>query len=236
MRAKALVPVAVKRPLKRLVPRRYHRLFDPEWHRRTIGNLRLWDEIGDLQFRYLVEHGLEPHHYLLDVGCGPLRGGVRFIEYLEPGRYYGVDKNADVLVEAERVELAPRGLHEKRPTLAAMDDFDFRRLGQTFDYALAQSVFTHLPLNSIIQCLMRMEEALKPGGQFYATFFENPAGKRNLDDIQQTDEVVTHFARDFYHYDVGTFEWICEGTSLVPEYLGDWGNPRNQKMLRFTKR
>jgi len=46
---------------------------------------------------------------------------------------------------------------------------------------------------------------------------------------------VTHFDRDFYHYDFATFEWICEGTSLVPEYVGDWDNPRNQKMLRFRK-
>jgi SAM-dependent methyltransferase len=234
-KAKGLVPVAVKRPVKKIVPRRYHRLFDPEWHRRTIGNLPLWEELGDLQFSFLVERGLQPGHYLLDVGCGPLRGGLRFIDYLEAGRYFGIDKNADVLEEALRTEIPTSGLGDKRPTLRAMDDFDFTSLGQTFDYAIAQSVFTHLPLNSIMLCLMRMEHALRPGGQFYATFFENAGGKRNLADITQAETVVTHFDRDFYHYDFGTFEWICDETSLKAEYVGSWDNPRNQKMLLFTK-
>jgi SAM-dependent methyltransferase len=232
---KPLVPVALKRPAKRAVPRRYHRLFDPDWHRRTIGNPARWEELGELQFDFLVERGLAPHHYLLDVGCGPLRAGVHFIRYLEPGHYYGVDKHSAVLEESRRVELPRNGLADRRATLAAIDDFGFHRLGRTFDYAIAQSVFTHLPLNSIIRCLLEMDRALAPGGEFYATFWENKLGKFNLDDINQTALAVTHFDRDFYHYDLGTFEWICEGTGLSVEYLGDWKNPVNQKMLVFRK-
>jgi SAM-dependent methyltransferase len=232
---KPYIPVPAKRAAKRALPRRYHRLFDPDWHRRTIGNVELWDEIGTLQFQFLVDQGLEPQHYLIDVGCGPLRGGARFIRYLEPGRYFGIDKNQAALEEARELELTPEEIEAKRPTLAAMSDFGFARLGQSFDYALAQSVFTHLPLNEIIRCVMNIERALVPGGKFYATFFENPQGKFNLDDVHQTDSVVTHFDRDFFHYDVATFEWICEGTRLSVEYVGDWGNPRNQKMLVFTR-
>jgi SAM-dependent methyltransferase len=233
--ARRYVPVGVKRPLKRAIPRRYHRVFDPDWHRRSIGNAPRWDELGRLQFDYLASAGLKPHHYFLDVGCGPLRGGVHYIRYLEPGHYFGVDKNAAVLKEACAVELPRYELDGRGATVVAMEDFGFRRLGQTFDYALAQSVFTHLPLNSIIRCLMNIEQVLVPGGRFYATFYENPDGKRNLDDIQQTPRVVTHFDRDYYHYDLGAFAWVCEGTSLSVEYLGDWNNPQNQKMLLFTK-
>jgi SAM-dependent methyltransferase len=232
---KPLVPVAIKRPLKRVIPRRYHRFFDPEWHRRGIGNLPRWEEMGDLQFEYLVRHGLERHHCLLDVGCGPLRGGIHFIRYLEPGRYFGVDKNGPVLEEARRVEVPRHGVADKRPTLVAMESFDFPRLGQTFDYALAQSVFTHLDVNQIIRCVMQMEKVLVAGGRFFATIWENPEGKRNLDDIRQTERKVTHFDADSYHYDVGTFEWICKGTSLSVERLGPWGHPDNQIMLVFTK-
>jgi len=232
---KPLVPVGLKRPIKRAIPHRYHRLFDPEWHRRSIGNVKLWDTLGKLQFDYLVGRGLEPSHYFLDVGCGPLRGGAHFIRYLEAGRYYGVDSNAPMLEETERLEVPRQGLADKQPTLVAMADFGFERLGRQFDYALAQSVFTHLPLNEIIRCLMEMDKALVPGGEFYATFWENSRGKFNLDDIQQTATAVTHLDRDFFHYDVGTFEWICEGTGLSVEYLGDWDNPVNQKMLVFRK-
>lgn len=232
---KPYVPIQAKRAVKRFVPRRLHRILDPEWHRRTIGNLELWSELGRLQFDFLVAQGLRPEHHLLDVGCGPLRGGVHFIRYLEPGRYFGVDKNADALQEARERELTPEESAAKRPTLVAMSDFGFERLGQRFDYAIAQSVFTHLYLNEIVRCLVNMDSVLKPGGRFYATFFLNPQGKKNLDDIHQTDTVVTHFDRDFFHYDVPTFAWACEGLGLTVDYVGDWKNPRNQKMLVFTK-
>jgi D-aspartate ligase len=234
-RLKPLVPVSVKRPLRRALPRKYHRYFDPDWHRRTIGNVPLWDHMGKLQFDYLVDHGLKPDHYLLDVGCGPLRGGVHFIQYLEEGHYYGVDKRGDVIEEARELELPRHGLAGKRPTLRAMERFEFPDLGQTFDYAIAQSVFTHLPLNSVTRCLINMGQALKPGGQFYATVYENPRGKLFVEDIDQTERVVSHYDFDYYHYDLDTLRWACEGTGLEMEFLGDWDNPQNQKMILFRK-
>ena len=235
VKVKPYVPVGLKRSVKRHVPTRYYHYFDPQWHRRTIGYVEEWDEHGQTQFHYLKSHGLEPNHYFLDVGCGPLRGGVHFIRYLEPGHYYGVEKNEAVLETAREVELPRYGLVDKEPTLRADESFDFAALGQTFDVAWAQSVFTHLPVNSIIRCLINLEQALRPGGRFYATFYENPEGKRNLEPIRQSPQVESYFDRDSYHYDVGTFEWICAGTSLTVEYLGGWNNPRNQKVLLFTK-
>jgi SAM-dependent methyltransferase len=200
-----------------------------------MGTSESWERLGKLQFDFLVGRGLEPHHYLLDVGCGPLRAGVHFIRFLEPGHYFGVDRRGDRLEAGRTVELRLQGLADKRPVLAAMDDFGFARLGQTFDYALAQSVFTHLPLNNIIRCLVNMESALVPGGKFFATIYVNERGKRNLDPIEQRSGIVTHMDKNPYHYDLATFEWICDGTSLTPEYIGDWNSPRNQKMLVFTK-
>ena len=67
-KVKPLVPIAAKRPVKRIIPRRYHALFDPDWHRRTIGNVPRWELLGDLQLDYLKERGLRPEHYLLDGG------------------------------------------------------------------------------------------------------------------------------------------------------------------------
>ena len=170
-KVKPLVPLQVKRTVKRRVPPRYWRYFDPEWHRRAIGYVEEWDVHGPRQLEFLQEQGLKPEHYLLDVGCGPLRGGVHFIAYLEPGHYYGVDRNAKVLETARELELKRYGVEDKNPTLVAMDNFDFARLGQTFDYMWAQSVFTHLPLNNIIRAVVNAEQALKPGGKFLATFY-----------------------------------------------------------------
>jgi SAM-dependent methyltransferase len=235
-KVKPLVPLHVKRTVKQRVPARYWRYFDPDWHRRAIGYVEEWDVHGPRQLEFLREQGLQPEHYLLDVGCGPLRGGVHFISYLDTAHYYGVDKNAKVLETAREVELERYGIAHKQPTLVAMENFDFPGLRRTFDYAWAQSVFTHLPLNDIIRCVMNVEKVLNPGGRFLATFYENPDGKRNLDPIRQSPQVESHFDEDSFHYDYATFEWIAEGTSLDVAYHGDWGNPRNQKVVAFTKR
>jgi len=44
-----------------------------EVHRNFVGGM--WDEIGDLQFGFMVKNGLRMNSNLLDIGCGCLRGG-----------------------------------------------------------------------------------------------------------------------------------------------------------------
>jgi hypothetical protein len=80
-----------------------------------------------------------------------------------------------------------------------------------------------------------MGKALNAGGQFYATIYENPHGKLIVDDVNQTERVVSHYDYDYFHYDLDTLRWACEGTGLELEFLGDWENPQNQKMIRFRK-
>ena len=60
-----------------------------DWHRAAVGGR--WEEIGRLQFDFLVRQGLMPEHFFLDVGCGSWRGGVHFVDYLLSHRYFGVD-------------------------------------------------------------------------------------------------------------------------------------------------
>lgn len=207
------------------------------WHREIVGGM--WDEIGQLQFDFLLTQGLNRSDYLLDVGCGSLRAGVHFIKYLDAGHYYGVDKDQQLLEAGQNIELARYNLTEKNPLLFHIEDFNFTPLNMKFNYAIAQSVFTHLYLNSIIMCIMNVEKVLVPGGKFFATFYENPEGKFNLEPIcrEKADGYVyTYFDKDIFHYDFHTFEFICEGTSLEVEYIGHWNHPRNQRMLVFTKR
>lgn len=210
---------------------------DPAWHRSCVGGL--WEEMGRLQFDFLISQGLRPEHYLLDIGCGCLRGGVHFIRYLQLGHYFGVDKNEELL-KAGMQELKHYNLIHKWPMLVQTDDFELERLKQNFEFAIAQSVFTHLSVNSIIRCLMNIEKVLLSGGRFYATFFENLRGKFDLNPIfhSQIDgpEFPTYFDQDPYHYDFRTFESICEGTSLRVEYLGPWNHPRDQRMVVFIKK
>ena len=204
--------------------------------RKQVGGL--WDTLGKLQFDLLVENGLEPNHYLLDAGCGSLRGGVHFVRYLDEGHYFGIDKDKSLL-EGGKIELTENFLLEKKPVLQEMSNFEFNLLAQKFDFALAQSVFTHLPLNDITRCVRSVEKVLVKNGKFFATFFENKQGKFNLDSITHptldNSNIISFFDKDPYHYDYPTFEQICQNTTLTPHYLGNWNHPRDQKLVLFTK-
>ena len=209
--------------------------FDPEWHRQRSGGL--WDEMGKLQFDFLVAEGLKPEHKLLDIGCGCLRGGIHFIKYLASGNYFGVEKEKRRLDAALRFELPKEMSAQKNPKMVHMENFDFASLGAKFDFALAQSLFSHLPLNPIIRCLLSVEKVLQPAGRFYATFFESPGPKFNLNPVvQRQGEPETYFDQNPFHYNREVFEWICQGTSLEAKYMGDWGHPRGQKMMAFIKK
>lgn len=216
--------------------RAYRNIREPGWHRQAVGGL--WEEVGELQFRFLVENGLRPDHHLLDVGCGSLRGGIHFVRYLDPGHYVGIDIDGDLLA-AGKEELRRTGLLDRAPRLVQAGDFDVSGLGLKYDFALAQSVFTHLPINDITRCVMEVDKVLAPAGTFYATFFENPDGKSNRQPIRHETadgiELLSYFDRDPFHYDIDTFRWICAGTTLRVRYLGDWDHPRDQKMVALEK-
>ncbi len=206
---------------------------EQEAHRQEVGGN--WELMGRAQFDFLVGQGLQPQHRLLDVGCGSLRGGVHFIQYLADGNYYGIDKQQWLLDAGQNVELPRYGLQGKTVHLAQTECFEVGQFDVRFDYALAQSVFTHLPLNNIIRCLINVSQVLAPGGRFYATFFENPAGKRNLEPVLHPGGVTTYFDQDPFHYDFGAFVDICRGLGLRAQRLGLWGHPYDQLMLVFHR-
>lgn len=208
------------------------------WHRCTVGGM--WEEIGPLQLGFLKSQGMEPHHRLLDIGCGSLRGGVHSIAYLDPGHYFGVDRSADLLRAAVEIELPGHGLTGQRPHLLQNEEFEFWRFETVFDVALAHSVFTHLSFNSIERCLIEAARVLKPGARLFATFFEQEE-RFSLDPVWRPARgrkkpLYTYTDRDPFHYPVAQFEWFCAGSPLEFRYVGEWGHPRSQRMLEFRRR
>jgi SAM-dependent methyltransferase len=206
-------------------------------HRQLVGGR--WDEIGALQLELLTQYGLKPDHTLLDVGCGCLRGGVHFVRYLDPGRYFGTDINQSLLDAGYDVELAQAGLQDRLPrtSLRSDDAFDFTGFGVQFDRAIAFSLFTHLPLNAIRICLERMADVVKPGGIFHATFFELPEGEPSGKDIRHPPaDVLTHGAADPYHHRVADFRHAVEGLPWEVRYVGETKHPRGQRLVNFVRR
>nr|VFJ72947.1 MAG: Methyltransferase domain-containing protein [Candidatus Kentron sp. FW] len=200
-------------------------------HREFVGGL--WDELGNLQLEFLIKSGLKPSHRLLDIGCGSLRGGVRYIQYLQEGNYYGLDINGS-LIEAGRIEVDEAGLSNKNPTLIVDEKFSFDKFGQRFDFMVSVSVFTHLPMNIILRCLNMARESLAPNGIYYSTFFQAPTSLHLEKIKQQPGGIVTNYDSDPFHYSIEELSHMANLAKLKLQVIGDWGHPRNQKMAAFT--
>src|SRR5262249_34396816 len=142
-------------------------------HRQHVGGM--WDVIGPAQLEFMIGRGMSPSDRLIDIGCGAMRGGIHFARYLDPGHYYGTDINDPLIDAALRVEIPEAGLTDRVPAgnLKVTGDFD-ADFGVAFDYAFANSVFSHLPMNFIRLALAQTAKVMRPGGSFYATFFVVP--------------------------------------------------------------
>lgn len=208
-------------------------------HREAIGGL--WEQLGQLQLDFLKSQGMQPEHHLLDIGCGALRLGVRAVDYLDSGHYFGLDLSRE-LINAGYTKEFTQTQRERLPqsNLTANDQFDFSFLPQPVDFAIAQSVFTHLPLNHIRRCLSRLAPHLAPGGAFFATAWivpeSHPADQPYPQPgaINGTPIITTDLA-DPYHYHLTDFTHIIENLPYQMELHGEWNHPRSQPMLVFRK-
>lgn len=188
-------------------------LIDPKG---AVGGL--WEEMGNLQLDYLVSNGLKPEHVLLDLGCGSLRAGLKFIEFLQPGHYWGIDVSLNIL-EAGKKFLVEEGLEFKKPHLIQNHDLKFGELSALkFDFILAQSVFTHMPEEDIDECFQNLHKILKLSGVFFATFKEGP--KR-----------IYHRITTRFSYPTTVFFGLGERYGYSVEIDDGFIHPRGLKML-----
>ena len=201
-------------------------------HRALIGGR--WEELGLLQLEFMKSHGLRPEHRFADVGCGALRGGIKYLAYLNPRNYYGLDINQS-LIDAGRMEVAELNLQDREANLLVSDTFELHRFETTFHFGIAQSVFSHLPMNHILRCLKEVKRVLEPGGVFYASFLCAP-GDIQLEPVMQGANIVhSYWDIDPYHYSIKEMEWMGHHAGLDVNYIGDWNHPA-QMMMKFIRR
>ena len=138
--------------------------------RAYVGFPRDYDVIAAMQFNLLTFLGLRDCHFLVDIGCGSLRAGRLFIAYLRPGHYYGIDPNSWLIDAGIEHELGRDIINAKRPVFSYDDNFNLETFDQSFDFILAQSVFSHASERMISRCLSQVKRVLAPAGIFLATF------------------------------------------------------------------
>ena len=195
-------------------------------HREYIGGPgEMWERIGQLQFDLLLSRGMEPSHHLLDIACGSLRLGVKAISYLEPGHYHGVEKERSLIDAGIEEELGSALYEEKRPELIVSDSFEFDRLSARPDYAMAQSLFSHLVPQDIDLCFRNLRPAMKPDSLFYATYFLAAAGG--------TSNPSRSHALERFAYSVEEMLSFGARHGFTGNYIGDWNHPRGQVLVEY---
>jgi cyclopropane fatty-acyl-phospholipid synthase-like methyltransferase len=131
-----------------------------------VGPLGFWNELQNYQLNILKTHGLKKHHTLLDIGCGPLQGGVAFINFLDKGGYTGLDISSRNL-EAAYTQIAKNSLQGKNPRLIHSDCLGETELGNTrYDFIFASQILYYFDAKSIRNLFKIISKRLSGDGLF----------------------------------------------------------------------
>jgi SAM-dependent methyltransferase len=192
-------------------------------HRAYVGGF--WEEIGKLQFDFLVANGLKPSDVFMDIACGSLRAGVHIIPYLQPGHYLGIDKEKSLIDSGLKKELNEEMIAAKLPEFVISNNFEFNKFTKVPNFAIAQSLFTHLPPRLIHLCFKNLKNHFQENGVFYATYFITSKSVKNPNKP----------------HDHGIFKYTWEEVNIFGtangwdvEIIGDWNHPRNQQIVKYT--
>lgn len=137
-----------------------------------------------LRYRELFRElgGLLPSHDVLEVGSGQGRMAIPLTDFLSPeGSYLGFDIVPEA-VEDCRQRISGRypafrflclPLHNDLYTDSGADAsrVAFPLEDETFDFAFATSVFTHMEPGEVENYLHETRRVVRPGGRFLATLF-----------------------------------------------------------------
>jgi SAM-dependent methyltransferase len=156
--------------------------FPPIYLRRYVGPLSTFESSGAEFVAYSKLIGqLKPHERVLDIGCGCGLMAIYLRDYIAAqGRYVGVDIYPPVVRWAQRrlgtgnVEFmhidVKNGVFNRRGAILDAD-YVFPFDGQSFDFVLAKSVFTHMQEAGISRYLQEIGRLLSPDGRALITWF-----------------------------------------------------------------
>jgi SAM-dependent methyltransferase len=212
-----------------------------------MGGAAEWHSVSELAFSFLLRAGLQPHHAVLDAGCGPFRVGRLLISYLDCGGYAGFD-GSERLPARGRLQVleAECDLAGKRPRIEHVRIGDesvalFQRFERRFDYILFHGIFEVMPPLSIEAALSSIIPAMHHDTKVYATFFLNPFGDEWTGPItrpaaaRNEAAVTTYHDRECWHHTPEFFTRVCDkiGTLQFATYHDDPYPVEGMKMAEF---
>lgn len=149
-------------------------------------------------------------HYLLDIGCGSLRGGRFLMMYLLQNHYFGVEPEKWLIEDGIKFEVGKDLINLKKPTFDYNSDANLGVFDKQFDFILAHSIFFHANKSWIEKCLKEAQKVLKDDGIFMATVKFSENNGRNDDDMS----IQWEYPASKY-YTIPTFKRMVDNAKLV---------------------
>jgi SAM-dependent methyltransferase len=187
-----------------------------------VGPGKTWKSKREFQIQFLKQVGLKPEHYLLDLGCGTLRGGIPIIEYLEKGHYFGVEVDQEVLDEG-RLELQEAKLVDKEPTLILETDVSSLNLNQEFDYIWAFAVLPHVEDKTLHGIMSFIRRHLKDDGCFYGTVRYGSQPDTVMDQFTTGQGILRIYRSLQFYQEVGSQHGLRVEEHHLPEQKSTGG-------------
>lgn len=119
------------------------------------------------------------------------------------------------------------GVREKNPQFVISGSFDFAAFQKRPDFALAQSLFTHLNSEDIRRCLTKLRQVVDPGARFYASYAIVP-------DAPPESKELPSQAHRVFRYTRKRVEEAGADCGWATNYIGDWSHPRKLMMVEYV--
>jgi SAM-dependent methyltransferase len=155
------------------------------------GPKRDFERVGRLGFEVLLAERLLPSSRVLDVGCGALRLGYWLMRFLDPGCYFGIEPQREMLDVGLQRLVEPDVVARAQARFASNDDFDFSVFGARFDFVIARSIWTHASKRQVAAMLASFAATSQPRGVFLASYYPASAAFKLGQRWPRLERVVT---------------------------------------------
>lgn len=192
-------------------------------YRAYVGPPADYDLVAAMTFNLITTLGLRQHHTVLDIGCGSLRIGRLLIPCLNVGNYSGIEPNKWLVEEGILRETGRDQIRLKKPKFYYSDSAANLIPDRFYDYAIAQSVFSHCGPDVIERWLAEASNFLVETGALAATFL--------VDEQDNTNQGWIY--PECVYYRAETMSRFAQNAGLKFSIL-DWKHPR-QVWALFAK-
>jgi SAM-dependent methyltransferase len=138
--------------------------------------------VGESTVSDMMTSGLQPHHRVLEVGCGIGRLALPLTRRLHGGAYDGIEITSEKVAYCEKTIAAGHpGFRFHHADIfnryynpggrLAAGDYVFPFTDDEFDYVFLVSVFTHMLPPDMEHYMAEIARVLRPGGRTYISYF-----------------------------------------------------------------